>query len=94
MNSSRGQQVERKNSVEIIGVIPSILASIDQMNLSTGIWTAVEDSELKAAVATHGGKGWVAIALLVPGRTPKQSSQRWREALDPIINQTIGRTGK
>jgi hypothetical protein len=37
----------------------------------TGKWTAVEDSKLKNAVQTHGGKNWCAIAALVPGRTEK-----------------------
>jgi myb proto-oncogene protein len=66
--------------------------SIDQTNRRTGEWTADEDSELKSAVETHGGKDWPAIALLVPGRT-KKCHNRWREALDPSIDQTNRRTG-
>jgi myb proto-oncogene protein len=63
--------------------------SIDQMKMRTGQWTALEDSELKAAVETHGGKDWATVVLLVPGRTRKQCNQRWCEVLDPSINQTM-----
>jgi hypothetical protein len=52
--------------------------SIDQMTGSTGTWKKEEDVKLKAAVQTHGGKDWVAIAALVPGRTRKQCWNRWR----------------
>jgi hypothetical protein len=55
-----------------------------------GIWTEDEDSKLMDAVQMHSGKdskNWFAIAALVPGRTKKQCSSRWRYALDPGINQ-------
>jgi hypothetical protein len=46
--------------------------SIDRANERKGKWTACEDSELKDAVQTHGGKNWETIAALVPGRTTIQ----------------------
>jgi hypothetical protein len=36
------------------------------------------------AVQEH-GKKWAAVAVLVPGRTPKQCFARWAESLDPDI---------
>jgi hypothetical protein len=42
------------------------------MNGRMGKWTADECSKLKGAVQTRGGKSWVEIAILVPGRTDKQ----------------------
>jgi myb proto-oncogene protein len=53
--------------------------SIDRANGRMGRWTAVEDSKLKDAVQTHGGKNWVAISAMVPGRTNSQCRCRWRE---------------
>jgi myb proto-oncogene protein len=45
---------------------------IDRGSGRTGIrWTADEINNLKDAVQTHGGKSWVEIAILVPGRTDK-----------------------
>jgi hypothetical protein len=41
-------------------------------------WTSEEDGTMKAAVQTHGGKNWAAIAALVPGRTHKQCCNRWQ----------------
>jgi hypothetical protein len=68
--------------------------SIDRANERAGRWTVVEDSELKDAVKTHGGKDWVAIAALVPGRTQKQCYNRWFDVLDCSIDRANGRTGK
>jgi regulation of enolase protein 1 (concanavalin A-like superfamily) len=65
----------------------------DQTYGRTGKWTADEDSKLKNALRTHGGKDWATIALLVPGRTQKQCHTRWRDALDLKIDQTNERTG-
>jgi hypothetical protein len=60
----------------------------------TGKWTEDEDSKLKDAVHTHGGKNWVLIATLVLGRTRFQCSNRWHDALDPSIALTAGTKGK
>jgi hypothetical protein len=49
------------------------------------IWTPEEDAKLTGAVKTL-GKYWVAVAVLVPGRTTKQCRQRWAETLDPGMN--------
>jgi hypothetical protein len=67
--------------------------SIDRANGRTGKWTEDEDLKLKAAVQMHGGKDWVAIAALVPGRTKKQCNRRWHSELDPSIALTAGSTG-
>jgi myb proto-oncogene protein len=68
--------------------------SIDRANKRTGKWAEDEDSKLKDAVQTHGGKNWGAIATLVPGRTRDQCSNRWHSALDPSISLTGGRWGR
>jgi uncharacterized protein (DUF2237 family) len=67
--------------------------SIDRANGYTGTWTENEDSKLKHAVLTHGGKNWVAIAALVPGRRSSQCHIRWNYFLDPSIDRAIARTG-
>jgi hypothetical protein len=64
--------------------------NIDQAN---GKWTEDEDSRLKDAVHTHGGKNWGAIAALVLGRTVKQCWSRWHDVLDPTIDRANGRMG-
>jgi hypothetical protein len=60
---------------------------------SKGQWAEDEDSKLKDAVQTHGGKDWATIAALVPGRTQKQCVGRWRDVLDPKIDRANGRNG-
>jgi hypothetical protein len=67
---------------------------IGRANGRTGKWAEDEDSKLKDAVQTHGGKDWAAIAAMVPGRTKIQCRNRWYDALDPIIGRANGRTGK
>jgi hypothetical protein len=68
--------------------------SIDQMNGSEGKWIADEVKKLKDAVEKHGVNNWAAIVLLVPGRTQKQCNSRWRDNLEPSIDQMNGRTCK
>jgi hypothetical protein len=68
--------------------------SIALMDGREGKWTEEEDSKLKDAVETHGGKNWGAIAALVPGRTKGQCVHRWNVVLDPNIDRASGRTGK
>jgi hypothetical protein len=46
-------------------------------------WTAVEDSQLKDAVKTHGDRDWAVIAALVPSRTKHQCWERWKKGMDP-----------
>jgi hypothetical protein len=65
----------------------------DRRNGRTGKWTALEDSKLKEAVGTHGGKNWDKIAALVPGRAQIQCRSRWHNALDANLDQLPGRTG-
>jgi hypothetical protein len=68
--------------------------SIGRASGRKGKWTSVEDSKLQDAVQTHGGKDWVAISALVPGRTRNQCAHRWHDALKQRIDQTNGRAGK
>jgi hypothetical protein len=63
----------------------------DQVIVRTGKWVEDEDSKLKDAVQTHGGKNWVAIAALVPGRSKQQCRSRWHRALD-AQHETSGRS--
>jgi hypothetical protein len=64
--------------------------SIVQAKGRTGKWKEDEDIVLRDAVQVHGGKNWIAIAALVPGRTIKQCSNRWHEVLDPSIDPGEG----
>jgi hypothetical protein len=68
--------------------------SINRANERTGSFTADEDSKLMDAVQMHGGKNWVAIAALVPGRTERQCNKRWHNVLNRNINQANERKGK
>jgi myb proto-oncogene protein len=52
----------------------------------SGKWTEDEDSKLKNAVQTHGGKDWAAITALIPDRTRSQCWSRWHNALNPSID--------
>jgi hypothetical protein len=54
----------------------------DRTTGRTGRWSEDEDIKLKDAVQVHGGKNWVAIAKLVPGRTKIQCHGRWKD-VDP-----------
>jgi hypothetical protein len=98
---------KRKNWAAIAALVPSrtttqcrnrwcsaLDPSIGRTSARTGTWKEEEDIKLKAAVQTHGGKHWAAIAALVPGRTGVQCRRRWHNALDPSIYQMIGNTGK
>jgi hypothetical protein len=51
-------------------------SSNDQATKRSGRWREDEDDNLADAVEMHGGKDWVAIAALVPGRTKKQCKSR------------------
>jgi hypothetical protein len=67
--------------------------SIVRRNRRTGNWTPDEDTKLKDAVQTHGGKDWVAMSVLVPGRTKVQCYNRRNDAfVDPNIVRWNGRT--
>jgi hypothetical protein len=68
--------------------------SIDRENGRTGKWVEDEDSKLNDAVQLHGGKNWAAIAALVPGRTIKQCSNRWKDALYSSLDRANERRGK
>jgi hypothetical protein len=69
--------------------------------VATGNWTLEEDEKLTSAVTNtrkkkHRGEyapDWMEISSLVPGRTNSQCRCRWRDALDPIIDQANRRTG-
>jgi myb proto-oncogene protein len=69
---------------------------------ATGRWTTDEDAKLANAVANTSKKkwgneykiDWDAVAALVPGRTNKKCSDRWKNGLNPSIDRTTRRTGK
>lgn len=48
-------------------------------------WTDEEDKYLREAVDLHGEKAWKNVALMVPGRTPKQCRERWIAKVNPEI---------
>jgi myb proto-oncogene protein len=68
--------------------------SIDQVTGRIGKWSKDESIKLKNAVEMHGGKNWDAVAALIPGRTKRQCWNRWKDVLDPSIDQVTGRAGK
>jgi hypothetical protein len=68
--------------------------SIGRAGGRQGKWTEIEDSKLKDAVQTHGGKDWATIAALVPARSKKQCYQRWQDVFDPNIERASVRSGK
>jgi hypothetical protein len=59
--------------------------SIDHKVPHTGRWTTEEDDKLREAAEKYGGKNWVAIAALVPGRMRRQCRNRWAYTLNPGI---------
>jgi hypothetical protein len=62
-----------------------VVSNIDRASGRTDKWTEDELIKLKDAAQTHGGKNWKNIAALVPGRTDKQYSDRWRD-MKPTCN--------
>jgi myb proto-oncogene protein len=84
---TRSSPVERENSVIADGGL-ALMAG------HTGKWTEDEDQKLKYSVQMHGGKDWVAIATLVPGRAPSQCRSRWLAVLDPNIALMASCAGK
>jgi hypothetical protein len=69
---------------------------------ATARWTPEEDAQLTSAVANSckniRGKqnqiDWVAVAVLVSGRTKKQCIRRWNHVSDHSIDRANERTGK
>jgi hypothetical protein len=64
--------------------------TLDPANGNTGkprSWTPVEDANLTEAVHKI-GEDWVAVAVLVPGRTYRQCRERWCLTLDPANGNT------
>lgn len=54
--------------------------------LVKGHWSFEEDQILEYLV-TQGCNNWGQIAERIPGRTPKQCRERWKNHLDPAINK-------
>jgi hypothetical protein len=68
------------------------VSSLDPANgKSPRKWTPEEDAKLTKAVKEHGKKEWVAVAVMVPGRTGKQCRQRWVDKLDPTYGKSAGK---
>jgi hypothetical protein len=61
--------------------------SIGRASGRKGKWSVAEDSQLKHALQTHADKDWVAIALLVPGRTKKQCWDRWKNSTRRVVRE-------
>jgi hypothetical protein len=69
---------------------------------ATGRWNTDDDAKLTSAVANTSKKkwgneykiDWDIVAALVPGRTNKTCSDRWRNGLNPSIALMAGRTGR
>jgi hypothetical protein len=68
--------------------------SIGRVTARTVNWTPDEDKKLKNAVPTHGDKNWMAIAMMIPGRTKNQCRNRWHTAFVSNIDPATARTGK
>jgi hypothetical protein len=49
---------------------------------NAGKWEREEDTKLTKSVKKH-GKDWVAVAVMVPGRSNNQCRHRWMDTLDP-----------
>jgi hypothetical protein len=67
--------------------------NIDRASGRAGKWAEDEDKKLKDAVQTHDGKDWIAISVLVPGRTKKQCRDRWKKRIDANRSTSSGRMG-
>jgi hypothetical protein len=63
--------------------------TLDPANVMKGQWTPEEDAKLMEAVKKH-GKYCVAVAVMVPGRTPVQCRERWTKNLDPPNGKKAG----
>jgi cytochrome c551/c552 len=53
-------------------------------------WNGEEDAKLTEAVKKH-GKHWVAVAVMVPGRTRVQCRKRWVQTVDPDNGKIVGK---
>jgi hypothetical protein len=87
------------SSDDAVNVAPTDTVTVAASLLSAGVsrgrvprrnWAPEEDAKLTGAVKTL-GNNWVAVALLVPGRTNAQCCKRWRNHLDTPIGQTMGK---
>jgi hypothetical protein len=52
-----------------------------------GKWTPKQDAKLTEAIKKHDNH-WLAVAVLVPGRTNTQCRKRWIKTLDPAIGKS------
>jgi hypothetical protein len=95
------------NWAAIVGLVPgrtkvqcrnrlrdALVSNIDPTTARAGKWAVDEDKKLKDVVPKHGGNNWKIITALVPGRTQRQCCDRWRDVLDPSIDQTTVLAGK
>lgn len=62
-------------------------AKVLKPGLKKGSWTIAEDS-LLTSLLQSGCTNWTSIASKIPGRTSKQSRERWFNYLDPSINRS------
>jgi hypothetical protein len=82
-NSKKEHGKEYRTDCDTLVVLnpdQTLHSSVDLVPGRRGIkWTPDEDIKLKHALRMHDGKNWNAIAALVPGRTKKQCTNRWRK---------------
>jgi hypothetical protein len=64
--------------------------TLDPTNRNKGKWSTEEDAKLIEAVQNLGKDCWVAVALMVPGRTNKQCGEHWIH-LDPTHRKNLGK---
>ena len=68
-------------------LIISFLCSLKKNSFRVVTWSANEDSILTEAVNTHGAVNWNLFASLLPGRTAKQSRERWHNHLSKGVKK-------
>ncbi|KAJ3438748.1 transcription factor myb77 [Anaeramoeba flamelloides] len=60
---------------------------IQKITTTKGAWDKIEDEFLLSALNILGLNSWGYASSVVPGRSPKQCRERWRNQLNPKITQ-------
>jgi hypothetical protein len=63
-------------AVAMLSLYQTMQSSIDPTPARTGRWATDKDTKLEDAVRINSGKNWNATAVLVPGRTRLQCSNK------------------
>ncbi|KAJ3068112.1 Myb-like DNA-binding domain protein, partial [Quaeritorhiza haematococci] len=56
-------------------------------DVKKGLWSELENAQLKTGVAKFGEGNWTAIARTIAGRTAQQCRKRWTEHVSPKIKR-------